>query len=318
MTWVAIVLATIAGVFFVGAFSFAVTAAFGPLLGAMAVLACGIAIVWLALVGRPGLAIWAVIAGVAIAIPMAIALVVNLGIEGDWGDVSHRPLTASEIPGDGYALAVGSMRVDLRGFDFREGEPVTVKTESSLGATEIFVPDDVCVVGEIEGDLGVINLRGSEEAGFDVRREADLPGPGASAARLKVLRLDSEFTLGYLGVRDDTSRQLDLADIRRDDWQSSDWESSDSTGRSSAEEAAARRRAEIACTPGARTQPPAGPDGPSKPGQQDGSGQQDGPGQKDRPGQQGQPSEPLAREVPAERAFSVSVGGAAVSPAAGR
>jgi phage shock protein PspC (stress-responsive transcriptional regulator) len=272
MTWVAIVLATIFAVFFVGAFSFAVTAAFGPLLGAMAVLGCGIAIVWLALIGRPGLAIWAVVAGVAIAIPMSIALVVNLGLEGDWGDVSHRPLAASEIPDDGYALSVGTMRVDLRGLEFREGRPVTVRTDSSLGATEIFVPDDVCVVGEVEGDLGVIDLRGSEEAGFDVRREVDLPdGP----ARLKVLRLDSEFTLGYLGVRDDTSRRLDLADLGRDDWQSSD-----QSGRTRAEEAAARRRAEIACTPGARISPrePAG-------GRSGGSGQPARPGPPDQPRQ---------------------------------
>jgi hypothetical protein len=183
------------------------------------------------------------------------------------------------------------MRVDLRGFDFREGEPVTVKTESSLGATEIFVPDDVCVVGALEGDLGVINLRGFEEAGFDVRREAGVP----AAAGLKLLRLDSEFTLGYLGVRDDTSRQQDLADIGSDGWQSSN-----STDRSGPEEAAARRRAEIACTPGASAPGPAPRDRsggkPAGPGQ---------PGQPEAPGGSG---ESPKSKVLAGRAFSDSAG----------
>lgn len=235
MTWVAIGLAALVGFFVVAGISFGLTAAFGAIPAAVAVMISGVAIVWLALAGRPKLSIWLVGAAAAIAIPMTIVSIAGLDIDGDWGDVQHSPSTAAAIPGEGYKLAGGAMRVDLRDFPFQRGVPVTLPTESGFGATEVIVPDDVCVIGDVEGDIGFIDMRGEESSGADAESRINRPIAG-----LRVLRLDSEFKLGYFGVRDATSRQVDRRNSDESDW---------STERNGSEQAAARKRAKAACTP---------------------------------------------------------------------
>jgi phage shock protein PspC (stress-responsive transcriptional regulator) len=237
MTWVAIGLAALVGFIVIAGISFGLTAAFGAIPAAAAVMVCGVAIVWLALAGRPALSIWLVGAAVAIAIPMGVVTIAGLDVEGDWGDVRHSPRSAAAIPDDGYKLAAGAMRIDLRDFPFRRGVPVTLPSSSGFGATEVIVPDDVCVIGAVEGDIGFIDMRGEESSGADPESRTD-----RAVAGLRVLRLDSEFKLGYFGVRDATSRQVDRLNSDESDW---------STERDESEQAAARERAEAACTPNA-------------------------------------------------------------------
>lgn len=235
MTWVAIGLAALIGFLVVAGISFGLTVAFGAIPAAAAVMVSGVAIVWLALAGRPALSIWLVGATVAIAIPMAVVSIAGLDIEGDWGDVQHSPRSAAAIPDDGYKLAAGAMRIDLRDFPFQRGVPVTLPTESGFGATEVIVPDDVCVIGSVVSDIGFIDMRGDESSGAVAESRMNRPVAG-----LRVLELDSELMLGYFGVRDATSRQVDRRNSDESDWD---------TERNGSQQAAAQKRAEAACTP---------------------------------------------------------------------
>ena len=247
MIWVAIGLAALFGFFTVAAISTGLTVAFGAIPAAAAVMLCGVAIVWLALAGRPAISIWLVGAAVAIAIPMAAVTVAGLDVDGDWGDIRHAPTSAGAVPDDGYKLGAGAMRVDLRDFPFRKGEPLRLETESGFGATEVIVPDDVCVTGDVQSGIGFIDMRGEETSGVDAEARTDRPAPGA-----RVLKLDSEFKLGYFGVRDATSHQVDRVNSDDADW---------STERTNSEQADARRRAEDACSPPPRRDPKPRPDG---------------------------------------------------------
>jgi hypothetical protein len=130
---------------------------------------------------------------------MAVVSIASLEVEGDWGEINESPTSAFEVPADGYKMAGGALKVDLRDFPFRKGRTVEMTTDSGFGATSVIVPDDVCVVGDIEGKIGYIDMRGSESSGIDPRRSLPLPG-----ADVPVLRLASEFRLGYFGVFDDS------------------------------------------------------------------------------------------------------------------
>lgn len=197
MTWVAIGLTGMVVLSILALVSFGLTALFGAIPAAVMVIGFGIAVVWLALVDRPQFALWATAAAIAIAIPMATVSIASLDVEGEWGDVQKRPVSAVTIPADGYELAAGALKVDLRGFPFRDGETVELPIESGFGATSVIVPDDVCVVGEIEGRVGYVYSRGSDWSGVDVRSVLPQAAPG-----VPVLRLDSEFRIGYFGVFD--------------------------------------------------------------------------------------------------------------------
>jgi phage shock protein PspC (stress-responsive transcriptional regulator) len=199
MTWVAIGLTGLLVLSILSLISFAMTALFGAIPAAVLVICCGVAVVWLALADRPQLALWATAAAMFVAIPMATVSIASLDIEGDWGDVQEKPVAASEIPAEGYKLAAGALKIDLRDFPFRKGETLDLETGSGFGATSVIVPDDVCVVGEVEGRIGYVYGRGLDWSGVEV--EADLPQP---APDVPVLRLDSEFRIGYFGVFDDS------------------------------------------------------------------------------------------------------------------
>jgi hypothetical protein len=120
-------------------------------------------------------------------------------VEGDWGDVQEEPVVAGDIPDEGFKLAAGALKVDLRGYPFRKGQTVDLRTKSGFGATSVIVPDDVCVTGDVEGRLGYIYNRGADRSGVDA--ESVLPQP---APDVPVLRLDSEFRIGYFGIFDDS------------------------------------------------------------------------------------------------------------------
>ena len=199
MTWLAIAFAGVVLLSILAVISFGVTALFGAIPAAVVVIGCGIGVVALALSDRPQLALWTTAAAVAVAVPMAVVSIASLGIEGDWGEINERPSSAFEIPADGYQMAGGALKVDLRDFPFRKGRTVELNTDSGFGATSVIVPDDVCVVGNIEGKVGYIDMRGSESSGIDPRRS--LPQPPAN---VPVLELASEFRLGYFGVFDDS------------------------------------------------------------------------------------------------------------------
>ncbi len=211
MTWLAIAFTGIVLLSILAVLSFGVTALFGAIPAAVLVIGCGIGVVALALSDRPQLALWTAAAAVAIALPMALVSIASLEIEGDWGELNENPVAAFEIPDDGYQMAAGALKLDLRDFQFRKGETVKVKTDSGFGATGVIVPDDVCVVGNVEGRVGHMEILGSRSSGLDIDRDLGGPRPG-----VPVLELDSEFKIGYFGVFDDTGWTGDGGDWPED------------------------------------------------------------------------------------------------------
>ncbi len=199
MTWLAIAFTGVVLLSILAVLSFGMTAVFGAIPAAVLVIGSGIGVVALALSDRPQLALWTAAAAAAIAIPMAVVSIASLEIEGDWGEINERPVAAIEIPEDGYQMAAGALKVDLRDFPFRKGRTVTLPSDSGFGATSVIVPDNVCVVGGIEGKVGHLDMRGSRSSGLDIGR--DLPAPRAD---VPVLELESEFGIGYFGVFDDS------------------------------------------------------------------------------------------------------------------
>lgn len=230
MTWLAIAFTGFVLLSILAAISFGITAVFGAIPAALLVVGCGIGVVVLALNDRPQMALWTTAAAVAIAIPMGLVSIASLDIEGDWGEINERPSAAVQLPADGYQMAAGALKVDLRDYPFRKGETVPLRTDSGFGATSVIVPDDVCVVGEIEGRVGYIEMRGSESSGIDTGRTIDKPRTNAP-----VLKLDSDFRIGYFGVFDDSGWRG-----TGDDWPD-DLESRDRPG--------AMARAAAACEP---------------------------------------------------------------------
>jgi phage shock protein PspC (stress-responsive transcriptional regulator) len=199
MTWLAIAFTGIVLLSILAVISFGITAVFGAIPAAVLVIGCGAGVVALALNDRPQMALWTTAAAVAIAIPMAVVSIASLDIEGDWGEINERPLTRASIPADGYQMAAGALKVDLRDFPFRRGQTVELETDSGFGATSVIVPDDVCVVGQVEGRVGYIDIRGSDRSGVDVEATREPP-----RADVPVLKLSSDFRIGYFGVFDDS------------------------------------------------------------------------------------------------------------------
>ena len=201
MTWLAIAFTGVVLLSIVAVISFGITAVFGAIPAAVLVIGCGVGVVALALNDRPQMALWTTAAAIAIAIPMAVVSIASLDIEGDWGEINERPVTRAAIPADGYQMAAGALKVDLRDFPFRRGETVELKTDSGFGATSVIVPDDVCVAGEVEGRIGYIDIRGSDNSGVDVDAgDSDAEGertgaeagfrlPGRLLRRLRRFRL---------------------------------------------------------------------------------------------------------------------------------
>jgi hypothetical protein len=128
MTWIAIAFTGFVLLSILAVISFGLTALFGAIPAAALVILCGVGVVGLALADRPQFALWTAAAAIAIAIPMAVVSIASLEIEGDWGEINERPATAFEIPADGYSMAAGALKVDLRDFPFRNGETLDLTT----------------------------------------------------------------------------------------------------------------------------------------------------------------------------------------------
>lgn len=200
MTVFAIILAAIfsAGVLMV--ISGWSTALFGAAPMAFIVILLGIGLVVAALRDRHAIALWTLGAAIAIAIPMAVVSIADLGIEGEYGEVKERPVIASSLPTDGYKLAAGAMTIDMRGYPFRNGETVDLPINSGIGATRVIVPDDVCVTGTVDGKGGVAEVRGLESSGVGFERSF-----GGGNSKVPVLNIDTDLKLGLFEVIDTTT-----------------------------------------------------------------------------------------------------------------
>ena len=240
MVWFAIGLTALIVFCILFVFSAATTALAGGIPMAALVIILGGCMVFAGVQGRKQMSLWLLAAAVAITLPMAIISIADLRIEGDYGDINETPLTAAEIPDDGYSLAAGNMTIDLRRFEFPKLKEQTLEVSSGMGLTSVIVPDDVCVTGTVDGKAGVVNIRGRQSSGFSVSQSASGPVNGKPLTRVKAprLRIDGDFKLGAFEVVDNTQWR---ADGQAGSFDDNDLEPDDRT------EMAARKRATAAC-----------------------------------------------------------------------
>jgi len=202
--WGAIGVAIMIGLFVLGCLSLWTTLVSGAIPMAVVIVALGVAMVVLAITGRSTIAAWLIPAVIVVAIPMAFLSFTGIRLHGTWGDVESTPVTTADFPSDGYQLAGGKMTIDMRGFDFTDGETTDLPVESGLGYTLVIVPDDVCVTGDFKGKAGLADIRGTEASGVNFTKsiEADQnANPG--------VRLDSKQQIGFVQVIDATAYESD-------------------------------------------------------------------------------------------------------------
>ena len=238
MLWIAIGLAAIAVFSTLFVISAGTTVLFGGLPMAALVIILGGAMVYAGLRGRRQLSLWLLTAAVAVSLPMAAVLIADLRVEGSYGDLRESPVTATDIPDDGYRMAAGNMTIDLRKFDFQTTRNLELPVNSGMGLTSVIVPDNVCVAGEVTGKAGVINIRGRQTNGIDVTQDASEPAIPAPA--IPLVTVEGDFKLGAFEVVDHTQWRQDG---RGGSFEDNDLEPDDIAS------AQARDRATEACTP---------------------------------------------------------------------
>ena len=205
MTWVAIGFAALIGFSILAAGSAAATAVFGAIPMASLVILLGAGLIFAAIQNHRKIAIWMLGAALVIAVPMAVISIADLRIEGSYGERTETPITASEIPNDGYKMAAGAMTIDLRKIQFDSTRDLTLPVRSGFGATRIIVPDDVCVTGKVDGKAGLAEIRGTESSGAGV--DKTLNSPSTERGGIRGVNLDAEFKLGYFEVIDATDAE---------------------------------------------------------------------------------------------------------------
>lgn len=240
MLWVAIGTAALMVFSTLFVVSAGATAIFGGVPMAALVIILGGGMVFAALRGRRQLSLWLLTAAIAVTLPMAAVSIADLRVEGPYGEIKKTPMSVVDIPDDGYEMAAGNLTVDLRRFEF--GGPgasarpaLEIPVRSGMGLTSIIVPDDVCVLGQVEGKAGVVNFRGRQTSGLNISQAAELSTEGNIP---RTVIVDGEFKLGAFEVVDSSQWRQEG---RAGSFDENDFEPD---GKASAE---ARDRATAAC-----------------------------------------------------------------------
>ncbi|MCZ2108190.1 MAG: hypothetical protein LC118_01235 [Dehalococcoidia bacterium] len=170
MVWIAIGFTALIVFSILFVISGGITVLFGGLPMAVVVILLGAGMVFAGMRGRRQTALWLAVAAIGVTLPMAVVSIADLRIEGNHGDIKEAPLSAADIPVDGYRMAAGNMTIDLRQFEFGRERNVTLPVNSGMGLTSIIVPDRVCIVGRVDGKAGIVNFRGQRANGLEISR----------------------------------------------------------------------------------------------------------------------------------------------------
>ncbi len=161
----------------------------GPI--AAFVIAAGVAVLAGALVRR---ARWLVLPALTVALAAGIVAAADLELDGGYGDREFRPGTVAAVA-DRYELAAGELTVDLRGVDLPGGD-TPLRIDLGIGAAQVLVDEDVCVVSRADVGLGGVALFERQGGGVDVQWR-DEPAAPAGTARLVV---DAEVGFGAVEI----------------------------------------------------------------------------------------------------------------------
>jgi phage shock protein PspC (stress-responsive transcriptional regulator) len=175
------------------------------------VIAAGVALVAGAAVRRGR---WLILPALTVALAAGFVAAADIELDGGYGDREFRPGDVAAVQ-DGYELAAGELTVDLRGVELPAGD-TPLRLDVGLGAAQLLVPEDVCVVTRADVGMGGVALFDRQGGGIDVQWR-DEPSAPAGTARLVV---DADIGLGALEVGHDEAT-LGFEDGRGGDW---DWD----------------------------------------------------------------------------------------------
>jgi phage shock protein PspC (stress-responsive transcriptional regulator) len=169
------------------------------------VIAAGVALIAGAFVRRVR---WLVLPALTVALAAGFVAAADLEFEGGYGERTYRPGDVAAIQ-DRYELAVGELTLDLRGADLPAGD-TPVRLDIGVGAAEVLVDRDVCVVTRADLGVGGVSLFDRDSGGVDVQWR-DEPRAPAGTPRLV---LDADIGFGALDVAHDEA----LLGFDDDDW----------------------------------------------------------------------------------------------------
>ena len=164
------------------------------------VVALGIALAGMAVIGEGArrAAPWLLGLALLLALPAGAVAAGDVRFDGGIGQRTYAPVSATDIPADGYELGVGQMNVDLRQIEFKPGQAVELPAKLGVGQLVVSVPSEVCVAGRAEAKGGELLVRGVSNSGMDAQFDRGVP-PGA---KLPVLEIDADLQFGQLTVTD--------------------------------------------------------------------------------------------------------------------
>jgi phage shock protein PspC (stress-responsive transcriptional regulator) len=140
--------------------------------------------------------------GILLTIPLSVLSMIDVPLEGGFGDRTYRPDDIAEVK-DEYRLTAGQMTLDLRSVNFREG---THEIEATVGMGELVVqvPDDVSLAVDARSGAGVVKLFGEEDEGWDAEASRVVREPGGAR-----LVLDLEVGMGEVNVARYTDEDIE-------------------------------------------------------------------------------------------------------------
>ena len=150
----------------------------------------GVALVIGSLLGR---ARWLIVVGFIAAPLLFGAALLDVPLEGGFGDPDYTPLTSSELESE-YRLVGGEMILDLTELELGAGEVYEVEASVVFGRLEVRIPDDIGVELNAELDAGEMRIDGKIEAeGLSSQRTRIYDGAG-------LVRLDAHVGFGQLEI----------------------------------------------------------------------------------------------------------------------
>jgi phage shock protein PspC (stress-responsive transcriptional regulator) len=157
---------------------------------ALAVTILGLGLIVGGFIGR---ARWLILLGVVMVPTLLFSPVFEYNWRSDEFDRTIVPATFEDLD-ESYSLDVGNLQIDLTQLPW-DGEVVDLEVSVDAGVIEIYLPDDVGLVGEASVDVGRVAAGGRESAG--------LGGPQLTfndAGDLGTVNLDANVDFGEIEI----------------------------------------------------------------------------------------------------------------------
>lgn len=136
--------------------------------------------------------------GILLAVALTPLTALHITTNGEaFGDRTVRPASASELE-ERYEHAFGSMTIDLRRTQLPDGV-TTVRTNTSFGSLQIFVPREVGVQIEADASFGSVQAFGNDANAGPVRIQRTFRTDGYDSAT-KQLNIEVQSAFGSVEV----------------------------------------------------------------------------------------------------------------------